>query len=469
MTITHKGEGILMAKDYDKMARDIVEKVGGAENISKVMHCMTRLRFVLKDESKADVDALGKCEGVINVVVAGGQYQAVIGTSVEKVYNAAVAQFDLLGAGEVDAEDAPVGKKNPFNMLIDTISGVFLPIIGGLGAVGILKGILVLCTTCGVLSAESDTYLLFYALAQAFFYYLPLALAVSAAEKFKGNKFVVFAVVAAMIYPDLIPEFLTTKVMSLFGFIPVTMIDYTSTVIPAIVVAWFVSRLGQLIHRLVPEVLDMIVTPLLTVVVAFPVSLLVIGPLTYYAGVYMAEAYQWAFALCPPVAGCVLGLLWPITIVFGLHWGFIPIAIQQISTLGADSFSPITIASNFATMGACLAVFLKTRNAKVKEVAGGAAFSAIVGGITEPGVYGVTLKYKKPFIICCITTGIGGLIMSFANVGFPGIMTTSLITLPALAVFGNGVLTVTAAMVGLIGTAVATYFWGFDDSMVEEA
>ena len=150
-----------MAKDYDKMARDIVEKVGGAENISKVMHCMTRLRFVLKDESKADVDALGKCEGVINVVVAGGQYQAVIGTSVEKVYNAAVAQFNLLGAGEVEDDGAPAGKKNPFNMLIDTISGVFLPIIGGLGAVGILKGILVLCTTIGVLSAESDTYLLF--------------------------------------------------------------------------------------------------------------------------------------------------------------------------------------------------------------------------------------------------------------------------------------------------------------------
>ena len=469
-----------MAKDYDKMAREIIEKAGGADNVAQIMHCMTRLRIVAKDESKVDAKALGRVEGVINLVQAGGQQQVVIGTSVGKVYDAAVKQFGLEGraGGTVDEDldgagkggnGAPKPKKNLFNMLIDTISGVFMPIIPALGAVGILKGILVACTTLGVLSEQSDTYLLFYALAQAFFYYLPIALGISAAKKFGGNPFVTLVVVAAMIYPDILPQGVGTNVVyQLFGFIPITGINYTSTVIPAIVVAWFVSLLERNLKKVVPESVDMIVTPLVTVCVAFPVSMLIIGPATYYLGVWMAEVYMWAFNLAPAVAGGILGLLWPITIVFGLHWGFIPIAIQQISTLGADSFSPITVASNFATMGACVGVFLKTRNTHVKEVAGSAAFAAITGGITEPGVYGITLKYKKPFVACCIFTGITGVIMSFGNVAFPGIMTTSFLTLPALSLLPNGIFVLVSALIGFFGTAIVTYLFCFNDSMIEE-
>lgn len=465
-----------MAKDYDKMAREIIEKAGGADNVEKIMHCMTRLRLVVRDASKVDDKALGRVEGVINVVNAGGQHQVVIGTTVSKVYDAAINQFDLAGraGGTVDenldgATIGPKPKKNPFNMLIDTIAGVFMPLIPALGAVGILKGILIACTTLGVLSNQSDTYLVFYALAQAFFYYLPVALGISAAKKFGGNPFVTLVVIAAMIYPDILPEGIGGNVVyKLFGVIPLTGIDYTSTVIPAIVVAWFVSKIEYVLKKVVPDTVDMIVTPLATVCIAFPVSMLVIGPVTYYLGVWMADVYMWAFSLCPPVAGGILGLLWPITIVFGLHWGFIPIAIQQISTLGGDSFSPITVGSNFATMGACVGVFLKTRNTKVKEIAGSAAFASIVGGITEPGVYGVTLKYKRPFIACCVFTGITGVLMSFGHVAYPGIMTTSFLTLPALALLNDGMFLLVAALVSFFGTAIVTYLFCFNDSMVEE-
>lgn len=457
-----------MAKDYNKIAREVITQAGGPENIEKIMHCMTRLRLVVKDESKVKTDALKQTEGVIDLIIAGGQHQVVIGTSVTKVYDAAVKEFGFDTKSSGSGEVQEVKKKNPFSMLIDTIAGVFLPIIPALGAVGILKGILVGCTTLGVLSAESDTYLVLYALAQGFFYFLPVALAVSSAERFKVNKFVALSVVLAMVYPDIIPAMGENVIYKLFGFIPLKMIDYTSTVIPPIVVVWMISKIYKLFKKIIPEVLDMILTPLCTVVVAFPLALLVVGPLTYYAGVLMAQAYQIVFAACPVVACAVLGLVWPITIVFGLHWGFIPIAIQQISTFGYDSFSPITVGSNFATMGACLGVFLKTKNKKLKEISGGATFSAILGGITEPGVYGVTLKYKKPFILCCIFTCISGIIMSFANAQYPGIMTTSMLTLPTLGLCPGGKFTVIASLIAFVGTAIGTYFFGFNDSMIQE-
>lgn len=469
-----------MAVDSNKMAHDIVECVGGADNVATIMHCMTRLRIVVQDESKVDLDALNKVSGVMKVVVAAGQYQMVIGTNVGDVYDAAIKDFNLSSkaGGSVDAAPDEVDeteanetastKKNPLNMLVDTISGVFLPLLPAMGAVGMLKGVLVGLTSLGLLSEESDTYILLYALASAFFYYLPLALAISAADKFKANRFVSLAVVAGMIYPDIIPDFLTNTVYSLFGFIPVTMIDYTSTVIPAIVVVWFISKLTKLIKKFMPKVLDMVFTPLLTMIIAYPVALIVIGPITYYAGVYMADAYQWLFDLAPALAGGLLGLVWPILIVFGLHWGFVPIAVQQISTSGANTFDPITIGSNFATMGACTAVFVKSHDAEVKQVAGSAAISSILGGITEPGVYGVELKYKKPFVICCIVTAAVGVFMSFGNVAYPGIMTTSFITLPTLSLLDNGIYCLIGALAAFIGSFVLTYFFGYDDSMLTE-
>lgn len=454
-----------MAKDYNRIARDVVTLTGGPENIEKIMHCMTRLQMVVKEEGKVNVEKLKQTEGVIDVIIAGGQYQVVIGTSVTKVYDEAVKVYGFCTeAAKVEREQ----KKNPFSMLIDTIAGVFLPIIPALGAVGILKGILVGCTTLGILSVESDTYIILYALAQGFFYFLPLALAVSSADRFKVNRFVALSVVFAMVYPDIIPAMGENVIYKLFDVIPLKMIDYTSTVIPPIVVVWMISKIYKLFKKIVPEVLDMILTPLCTVIVAFPLALLVVGPLTYYAGVLMAQAYQYVFAACPLLACAVLGFLWPLTVVFGLHWGFIPIAIQQISTWGYDTFSPITVGSNFATMGACLGVFLKTKNKKVKEISGGATFSAILGGITEPGVYGITLKYKKPFILCCIFTCIGGVIMSFGNAQYPGIMTVSMLTLPTLGLCPGGAYTVAASLISFVGTAIGTYFFGFNDKMIQE-
>lgn len=462
-----------MAKDYGNIAESIVRNMGGPENVDKIMHCMTRLRIIPKDASKVNEAALRQVEGVVEVVKAAGQFQMVIGTSVTKVYDAAIKRYGLEGLGEVDAEDGDGAKRKVtpaslFSMLIDTIAGVFLPILPGLGAIGILRGVLVALSSLGILAADSDTYVVLDALSQGFFYFLPVALAVSAADKFKCNRFIALAVVLGMVYPNMVTAADEGTIFNFLGFIPIEAFNYTSTVIPAIVVVWMTSKFQHLFDRIVPEVVSGIFAPLLTILVSFPLALLIIGPATSHLGDAMAAVYLWAFNLQPQIASAILGLLWPITIVFGLHWGFIPIAIQMIATTGLDTFSPITVASNFCTMGACVAVLLKTHNTGLKNFAASASVSALLGGITEPGVYGITLKFKRPFYLCCLFTCIGGLIMSFGNAAYPGIMTVSIITLPALGMLQGGTFTVVASLVGLVGTFVATYLFGFNDSMVSE-
>lgn len=462
-----------MAKDYGKMAEDIVRAMGGPGNVDKIMHCMTRLRIIPKDDSLVNEGALRQVEGVVQLVKAAGQFQIVIGTSVGKVYDAAIARYGLQGSGEVAASDGADEKRKItpatlFSMLIDTIAGVFLPILPGLGAIGILRGVLVALNSLGLLAADSDTYIVLDALSQGFFYFLPVALAISAADKFKCNRFIALAVVLGMVYPSMVSAAEEGTVFNFLGFIPIEAFNYTSTVIPAIVVVWMTSKFQHLFNRLVPEVVAGIFAPLLTILVSFPLAIFIVGPATSHLGDAMASVYLWAFGLQPQIASAILGFIWPITIVFGLHWGFIPIAIQMIATSGLDTFSPITVACNFCTMGACLAVLLKTHNMNLKNFAASASASALLGGITEPGVYGITLKYKRPFYLCCLFTCIGGLIMSFSNAAYPGIMTVSIVTLPALGMLQGGTFTVIASLVGLVGTFIATYLFGFNDSMIAE-
>lgn len=456
-----------MSKDYTKMSELILKKVGGVDNVESVMHCMTRLRFIIKNDSKVNLDSLKQIEGVIDVIIAGGQYQVVIGTHVTEVYKVLITNHSELNNGN-DVVETDKEKKSIFSKLIDTIAGIFLPLMPAMGAVGILKGLLVALSSAGWITTENDTYRIFYALADAFFYYLPLALAYTSAKKFKTNRFVAIAIVGAMIYPQIIPAFGTKLELSLFGIIPVKIIDYTNTVIPAIIVVYLLSKVEKLLERIIPEIIKMIFVPLISIIVVFPLSLIVVGPITSEAGNMLASAFLWVYNLNPTIAGGLLGLVWPVTIIFGLHWGFLPVTMNNIATLGYDPISPLTIASNFATAGAVFAVFLKTKNSKLKELSGGAAFSALIGGITEPGVYGVTLKYKKPFYIGCLFAGIGGIIVSFGAAQYPSVFSVCAVTLPSIALLPGGVFMLAAAIVGFVGTAIATYLFGFNDNMIKE-
>lgn len=466
-----------MAKDYKDIADAIMKGVGGSDNVISLIHCVTRLRYTIKDMEQVDVDGLKKISGVVDVFVRGDQCQIVIGQKVQEYFEVIMRNYPELdkkdnkekpkdtGKGEIS--DAKSGR-GILSVLFDTISGIFVPILGALAGAGMLKGVLVALSSAGILSVESGTYTVFYALADAMFYFMPLALAVSAAKKFKANPFIAFAVVAAMIYPDILQAAGEGGGLTLFGHVSIRTMNYTNSVLPPIIVVYVLSKIEKLLTKLIPTMVRTIFVPLISMIIVFPLSLGVIGPVVLTLSNALAKIFTSVYNLNPIVAGAVIGGLWTLTIITGLHWGMFPIVMNNIGVYGYDTLLPLTIATNFASAGAALGVFLKTKNKKVKEIAGSAAFSAFVGGVTEPAVYGVNLKYKRPFYIGCIFSAIGGAIVGAATAQYTAIMAVCVVTLPAIATFRGGLAMVAASLISFIGTAITTYFIGFNDSMVKD-
>ncbi len=452
-----------MAKDYAKMACQIIEKVGGRDNIQTVTHCITRLRFVLKDESKADVEAVNQVEGVIKVLRSGGQFQVVIGTHVTDVFKVITDQ----NLAPVVGSDAASEEKKKFSVL-DVIGSVFMPAMGGMMATGLLKGLLVMLTTLGVLSTESDVYTVLYAAGDAFLYFLPLALSITAARKFGCNQFVAFAVVATLLYPNLATAMAAEGGLSFFG-LPITNVTYSTSVIPPIVAVLVLAQLEKLLNKLIPELVRGIFVPLLCLLIMVPLTLVVIGPAMIWIGEVVASVYLFVYGLNPAIAGTIMAFLWPLLVVMGAHMATFPIAINNMLVNGYDTMLPVTTGTNYAMAGAALAVALKTRNQKLKQLGYTTFISAIVGGVTEPAIYGIVLKYKKPFYIAMVMTGIGGLMAGIAGSQFTMMLTTCVLTLPAMGMFPGGWGFIAASVIGFVGTGVCTYLFGFDDSMLEAA
>ncbi|WNS41400.1 PTS transporter subunit EIIC [Paenibacillus sp. MMS20-IR301] len=340
-------------RDYSALAGTIYEQVGGEGNIQSLTHCMTRLRFVLKDDAAAGTAQLKQTEGVLDVLQAGGQYQVIIGTHVEHVFKALEEvreQRQKQGAAKAEAQTeagAGASDKKGLSLLLDTISSIFLPIMAGMMGTGILKGLLVLFTTVGWMSAEGGTYAVLYAAADAFFYFLPLILAVTSARRFGANQFIAMAVAGAFLYPNLVALQTAGTAVSFIG-IPVKLINYGSSVIPVIVAVYVLSKLEKLLNRLMPQIIKGIVVPLVCIVVMVPASLMVIGPLTGMLGDAVATGYTALYEFMPPVAGLILAVLWPILVIFGGHWGLVPIVMNNFAVYGYDTLLPVTIATNFA-------------------------------------------------------------------------------------------------------------------------
>lgn len=448
-----------MAKDYSKLARDIVENVGGKNNIQSVTHCITRLRFILKDESIVDDQKVSQLEGVIQVLHTGGQYQVVIGTHVDKVYKAVFDQKLVDDSGE--SAQADTGKK--FSPL-DTISGIFMPVAGGMIATGILKGLLIMLSTLGWMSKTSDLYTILYAAADAFFYFMPLALAFSAAKKFECNQYLALAVVGTLLYPNLVSALGSEAGLHFFG-LPVTNVTYSSSVIPAAVSVYVLSVLEHKLKKIIPDIVESIFVPLICLIIMVPLTLVVIGPATTWLGDIVAAGYTFIYNLCPPVAGMIMAFLWPLLVIIGAHAASIPIALNNMAVYGQDTLLPVTTGTNYAIAGAALAVALKTKKTDLKEMGFSTFFSAFVGGVTEPALYGIVLKYKKPFYICMASTAIGGLVAGLAGSAFTSFLTTCIITLPAMATFPGGWGFVAASAIGFFGGLIGTYLFGYNDDM----
>lgn len=460
-----------MAKNYQQMATDIVAQIGGEDNVISLAHCMTRLRFKVKDESKVRMDELKKTPGVLQVIVSGGQHQVVIGTDVGDVYDAigkstSIAMATADGKALSDGERIDEKKKNPLNVLIDMISGIFLPFMGAFMAAGLLKGFLVMFTTLGVLNTASTTYRLLFSLADGFFYFLPIFLAYNAGKKFNASPFVSMAVAAALVYPDVTAMFGSGEAITLFG-LPVTLISYPNSVIPIIIAVFVQAQLEKGLKKIIPQVLRGIVVPLVLLVVVGAVAFLVIGPVSDVIATLIANGINFLLTACPPLAGAVFGLVYPVMIIFGFHWGMLPIVMNNFSTFGYDPVMTMTWATNFAIAGCTFAVCLKTKNAELKQITASAGLSAFLAGVTEPAIYGALLKYKRPFVIVCLMDAIGGVIAVTAGVTEPAMLTICGLTIPAMVSCG-GPAVIAIVAVGLIGGFVACYLFGFNDSMVKE-
>lgn len=456
-----------MAKDYTELAKAIIEKVGGEENVVSVTHCMTRLRFRIADSSKVDETGLKAIDGVTALIIAGGQHQVVIGTNVTDVYNTIGKVTNIKLDGNVDAEkEVPTEKKGFWAAAIDLISALFLPLIGAMAASGVLKGLLVALSTAGVISDEGTTYQLLYGLGDALFYFLPVYLAITAADKFKCNKFVAMSVAGGLISQNLIGLQSAGTAVTLFG-LPVQLITYTSSVVPIIFAIYLMSLLEHWLNKVIPSVIRNVVVPLVTLVVPFCVTIWIIGPVTNTVSTLVASGFTALVGLSPAVAGFLFGALWPVLIIFGLHYGFVPLLFTNLATYGYDTSLPLTTGANFSQAGAAFGVFLKTKNRELKQIAGSAALSALLGGITEPAIYGVNMKFKRPFIIACVCTGIGGILCGIAGAKLPGMITNCILTLPALVAFEGGLAMVASAVIGFFGSAIGTFLFGYNDSMLK--
>jgi len=416
--------------EYHTLAQDILSHIGGRENIVSLVHCATRLRFKLKDNHKADAEGLKKNPGVIMVIESGGQFQVVIGNHVHDVWLAVRTEAGLTDEpSSVKEEDAVAG--NLLSRLIDIVSGIFTPFIGVLAASGILKGLLALAVVCGWLSVQSGTYKIWFAASDALFFFFPLVLGYTAGKKFGGNPFITMVIGGALTHPTMIAAFNASQqsvaITDAFLGIPVTWFNYSASVIPIILAAWVSCWLEKQSSRRLPASMKTFFAPLICLSVTVPLTFLVIGPLATGLSQILANGYQWIYALAPWLAGAALGALWQVCVIFGLHWGLVPLMINNLAVLGHDSMLPMLLPAVMGQVGAALGVFLRSRDARQKMLAGSSVTAGIFG-ITEPAVYGVNLPLRRPFIFGCVAGAIGGAIVGFSSThvysfGFANIFT----------------------------------------------
>ncbi|MEC2312359.1 beta-glucoside-specific PTS transporter subunit IIABC [Bacillus velezensis] len=389
--------------DYHKISKEILQLVGGEENVQSVIHCMTRLRFNLYDNAKADRSGLEQTEGVMGTNISGGQFQIIIGNHVPKVYQ---ALMESSGLSDESANKTSKQKKNVLSAVFDVISGVFTPILPAIAGAGMIKGLVALAVTFGWMSEKSETHSILTAVGDGAFYFLPLLLAVSAARKFRCNPYVAAAVAGAILHPDLTALLGAGKSISFIG-LPVTAATYSSTVIPILLAIWLMSYVEKGIDRITPSSLKLIAVPMLTLVIVVPVTLITVGPLGAILGNYLSVGVNDLFNHAGIAAMILLAGTFSLIIMTGMHYALVPIMINNIAQNGHDYILPAMFLANMGQAGASFAVFLKSKNKTFKSLAFTTGITALMG-ITEPAMYGVNMRLKKTFAAALIGGAAGG-------------------------------------------------------------
>lgn len=448
--------------DHAKTATAVVAGVGGESNITSLVHCATRLRFVLKDESKADAMALRATPGVITTAQAGGQYQVVIGNDVPDVY-AAIQEQTSLGGGGTDTG----AKGTLFNRFITMISSIFTPILWALAGTGLLKAFVAAAVTFGWLDATSSTYVILNALSDALINFLPMALAITAARYFKASEFTSFAIAGALVYPT-ITALNGQPDITFFG-IPVTMVSYVSSVIPIIVIVWLQSHAERFLLKVLPGAVKRFLTPMIVVAIAVPLVFLAIGPLSSLIGGGLAAGIGWVFQTLPWLGGAIMGGLWQVFVIFGLHWGLVPLFQLEYQTTGQIFLLGPVFAAVLAQAAAVAGVLVRSRNKNLRSLAAPATLSGFLAGITEPAIYGINLPLKRPFVFGVVGGALGGALIAMGGVFSKAFVVPSGLALPALLGNGNMVMLGIGLAVAIIVPFVLTVVVGFTDPVEDTA
>lgn len=413
-------------RDYNKLAHDIIREVGGAENIVNATRCATRFRLVLKETPKGAKEKIAELPGVITVVENNGQFQVVIGTHVGDVYAAAAEILQL----DENGQTAEQPKQSIVNRVIATMSAVFAPFVYILAAAGLLQGALILITMAAPSFANTGTYEVLSFMSWTPFTFLPIFIAITASKHFKCNTYIVILCCCALVNPswaEMAARIAGGDVIHFLG-IKLSETTYTSTVLPPLILVWLLSYLERFIEKRLPDATKPLLTPLLCFLIMVPATILVIGPVSAVTANGIAKGYNFLAGTAPALAGAVIGGFWQVVVIFGVHWGITPVVLANFDMYGKDTFQAFQTIAVVAQVAAAFGVFIKSRNKEFRGVALSAGITGLFG-ITEPTIYGVTLRLKKPFICGCVGGAIGAVVMSFFNsayyayAGLPGPLT----------------------------------------------
>lgn len=452
---------------FTELSNHIVEHVGGAKNVTELYHCMTRLRFKLKDVSQADAKKLENLDGVITVVEGNGQYQVVIGNDVSAVYKEIIANHPIKPAGE-SGEDTKAEKTgNIVSRFFNTMSGIMTPIVPALAGAGMLKAILViLSTTLGILSVDDSTYKILAAAGNSVFYFLPLLLALSTARMFGANIFVAVTIMGALMEPSFTKLMENVGDITYFLNIPVVLMSYSSTLIPAMLAIWVYSYLERYLKKVIPVNLQLFAVPLISLMIMVPLTAAAIGPVGVYLGNGIAYGINYLSSTNGLLMGAIIGGGWTFLVMFGLHWGLVPAMINNISLYGVDTIKPTAAAATFASSGAALGVFLKAKDKKLKAYALSALLPSLLAGVTEPIVYGISVKLKRPLIAQVIGGVVGGAFIGAMHATVLAYVFPAVTTLPAFAT-DTFVYFLIGIGLSFVISAVLTYILGFEEQAEE--
>lgn len=444
-----------------ELSKEILKLVGGEENIDQVTHCMTRLRFNLNDNNRADKAALQKTDGVMGVMINGGQFQVIIGNDVPVVYNDLIGNMSVSPEKKASGDKVEKKKQNPLSKLFDFISGIFTPILPAITGAGMIKGIVALLVAAGWMGTENSTYIILSAIGDGAFYFLPIVLAISAARKLGSNMYIAAAIGAAILHPT-VTTLLGSGEPVTFASLPVVAATYASSVIPIVIAVWLASYVEKAVDKVTHASLKLIVVPTVTLLVIVPLTLIAVGPLGVIIGDGLTGGISWLFENTGLFAGLLLGGTMSLLIITGMHYALIPIMIASIAQLGYDYMIPIMMVANFAQAGSALGVSLRTKNSKLKSLSLSTSITAFMG-ITEPAMYGVNMRLKKPFIAALIGGAAGGAFLSLFKVKayvIGGLAGLSGIPMVLGATF---VYSVIGFAIGAVVAAVVTYIIGFED------